>query len=601
MASDDIITLKFPDNVRTRPGMYLGSLEDTSTLLREIIDNSIDEMYRSKSANRIEIDFLNSGVYRVKDNGRGIPVKKSKSNPSITMIRESLENLHSGSKFDNSDVSIGMNGIGSSATSALSDYYLVYSKMSLHKVSELPSKLAESYNKESHYYCRFEKGLFVDEGFINLKSEMSTIVEYKPDATIFESIEAILPSELNYIGYIVQQLHRKKMSIYVNGKEYNSEMKSYHTNFNLTDNTYQLLASIGMRSNYDPLETDGSVNGLNVPEGLHIRWFHRAFCKAFNQLYGTDYSYEEILYGLECRVIMLCPEPIFPSQTKEKLAGLKGYPSKGDQILNTMVLPILGIIKKEKAYWNQHLARIKSLIEAKDKINTRDLVKDTFRVDDRKKKNLPSKLFDCTTKVRKNAELFISEGSSSQSSLMQSRDSKIHAVLAIRGKILNTVGKPIDEIIGNQEVRDIINAIGIGTKDYCKPNKLRYGKIIISADADADGFQIVSLVLGLLFTHLPILFDLGVVYALVSPLFKVGEQYVYTDTLNGVDTKGKQVKRYKGLGSLGTKDMKKIAMDPSIRVIKQITAEDGADYASQLMTNTSTKSILMMDRGIIKY
>ena len=1039
MASDDIKTLMYPQSIRTRPGMFIGSTEDASNIFREVIDNVIDEMYRCKECDTLDIR-MNDHVYTISDNGRGFPIKESTLIKGQTMAREATSNINSGSKFDNKVTSIGMNGSGIKCTNALSDVFILYSKMSLHNLKDLPSALRKSYKNEKYYYIKYEKGEFISEGFCNLNSDYSTIVQFKPDATIFESIDAYMPTELRYIEYILSHKYNKTIKVLLNGQPYKDELEKLHTEFSLGDGKYDILAGVSLKNKYENGTIDGSVNGLYCPNGLHIRWFTRAFVKAFNQMFYSDYSWDDVMYGLDVRVILLYPEVSYTAQIKNCLASLKGYPSKGEQESDKLVEPILKVLKKDKQYWEIHNKRIQSLIDAKNKINTRDLVKDTFDVDNKKRKKLPSKLMDCTTKDRSKAELFLCftgdteiwdcnfnkikfneltervdsgesiytyscncqgeiepakitecrmikqvnklvkitldngtsfkctldhrimlrdgsykeakdlmineslmplyykeipvsdyggatrrqirhnirsrngnyrheyaysimgrhpdvqvhpsvensnwihthhidhnplndspsnlqkidatfhrshhggvgllehykkgesnyfykwndkkyesvrkslreywnsdagilrkeelrnyariewsnlelkkwradetsryakehpdlikkyrdkatisflrnmiskvksectirgleltytnydmiaweickrfpgeysgkrssieraskflptdelsewrddrleelenyirlvynymyhnniqftytnfnksrdnieynkyrpgylsirnrhpellekvesefdnhkvqsiefincdnepvyclevdnpnhnfplsngifvhncEGASAQSSLVQARDSKIHAVLALRGKMLNTVGKTIEEIIGNKEVNDIINAIGIGTRDYCKPKNIRYGKIIITADSDSDGYNIASLILGLLYTHIPKVIEMGIVYLSVQPLFKVGNQYVYSDTLQGVNTKGKTVERYKGLGSVNPKDMKSMALDPKTRKLVKVTMKD-AEYATQIMTSAAIKGEILVKNDVI--
>lgn len=610
MASEDIQSLDIISAIRLRPGMYLSSIEDASIALREVIDNAVDESYRCKTADTIEVMFdKKSNSYMVCDNGRGIPVKASTVDPDTTMTVESLSKAHSGSKFDNlGKISIGQNGIGTKAVNALSEYYEVYSRMCLQDFKSIPERLQKIYNKENYYYCRFEKGIFKSDGFKNLKSHYSTIVRFKPDSTIFEDTSASMPVELKYVKCIAKLIYNKNLNILLNGKEYNVGLVDHRFNIKLEGkcdiNSYTILAGISIKDQYEFNETEGSVNGLSTNHGLHIRWLHRAFAKAFNQMYGTNYDVDEIVYGTNMRVIMLASEPIFSGQIKDNLVGIKGFPSKGEAESDKLILPILKELKKDRKYWDIHLKRIKSLVDAKNKNDIKQLVKDTFDVDGKKKKNLPSKLMDCTTKNRKEAILYITEGNSASAGLIKSRDSKIHAILSLRGKMLNTVGKSVDEVIGNQEVRDLINAIGIGTKDYSNIRKLRYGKILIASDADSDGNHICNLVLGCLYTHIPMLFtcDKGqsIVYRVDGPLYKVGNDFYYTENLNGIDTKGKLVERYKGLGSLDSNDLGEALMNPTKWHLTRITMKD-CEEATNITLSSSLKGELLEKAGVIKY
>lgn len=597
MASEDIKTLKFPDNIRTRPGAYIGSVEDASNIFREVIDNCIDECYRSKTMHNIDIKRIND-TYIISDDGRGIPVKKSTLDSKETMTYESLTNLNSGSKFEvNSEVSIGLNGLGTKAANALSYEYIVHSKMSLHNPNDLPERLKKIYKGEKYYFLKFQRGRRVDEGFDNYKSDYSTIVELTPDPSIFESVEANLPNELPYVQYIIEHKYNKKLNIIVNGTPYQDTLKPYNTEFILSDGNYSMMCGLEMLPKYDPGIIEGSVNGLICNKGWHIRNFCKALVKAMNILWNTDYSSDDILYGLRVRNIFLFGGNLnYTAQIKDTLASVEGYPSKGEQVADQLMPDVLKYLKKDKRYWDGHRKRIESLLDAKKKIDRENLVKDTFF----KKKVMPSKLVDCSSSTRKDTELFIVEGNSAASSLVQARNAKIHAILPLRGKMLNTVGMPIEDVLKNQECENFIRAIGCGTKDHFVKNKFRYGKIVIAGDADSDGYHIRNLVLGLIFDHCPELINMGVVYILCSPLFKVGDQYIYTDTLKGVNTRGKSVERFKGLGSLRKEDMAEIAFGKNRKLMQVTMTNNNSLYATQLMTSAPKKGELLIKEGVIE-
>lgn len=597
MASEDIKTLKFPFNIQKRPGAYIGSIEDASNIFREIIDNAIDECYRCKTMHNIDIKRVGD-VYIISDDGRGIPIKKSTLDPNETMCYESLTNLNSGSKFEvNSEVSIGLNGLGTKATNALSEYYLVRSKIALHNINEIPERLKKIYKGEKYYYLKFVRGIKSDEGFDNYKSDFSTIVEFKPDAGIFESTDASIPEELPYAQYIIEHKYNKKLNIKINGTTYEDALRPYNTEFMLSDGKYTMLCGLEMLPKYDPGIIEGSVNGLICNKGWHVRNFCKALVKAMNILWNTDYSSDDILYGLRVRNIFLFGGNLnYTAQIKDTLASVEGYPSKGEQVADQLMPEVLKYLKKDKRYWEGHKKRIESLLDAKKKIDRENLVKETFF----KKKVMPNKLVDCSSSNRRDTELFVVEGNSAGSSLVQARNAKIHAILPLRGKMLNTVGMPIEDVLKNQECENFIRAIGCGTKDHFVKNKFRYGKIVIAADSDSDGFHICNLVLGLIFDHCPELINMGVVYILCSPLFKVGDQYVYQETLKGVNTKGKVVKRFKGLGSLRKEDMAEIAFGKSRKLMQVTMTNNNSLYATQLMTSAPKKGELLIKEGVIE-
>ena len=189
--NNEIIQLNYPDCIRQRPGMYIGSTEDSTVLLREVVDNSIDEAF-NKVCNKIDISYQN-GTYTISDNGRGLPVKPSKDNPTITQARLACEGLHTGSKFDKTNTQVGCNGIGISAVNALSSTF----------------KLATRISDSRWYTCEWSKGILRNERYLinTTIKDWNTIISFTPDTSIFESSDAAIPNNLKYAQYILKKVY----------------------------------------------------------------------------------------------------------------------------------------------------------------------------------------------------------------------------------------------------------------------------------------------------------------------------------------------------------------------------------------------------------
>ena len=511
MASSDIIRLDYPDCIIKRPGMYVGSLDNANVIFRESIDNAIDELYADRPKNSLtpcDSVWINMDGerYTVADNCRGIPTKESPQKKGWTMTRLAVGSLHAGSKFGGDSLSIGTNGVGISCTSALSEEFEVYSRMKLQDPSLLPKKLRDECPEVSdslYYFCRFEKGILKEEGFKEMESfnraygqYPSTVTTFIPNKTIFKSTRAQLPSSLPYVNYILR--HRgRETHIYVNGKEYNDSLKSYGIDFSINipakeeckneKHGLSLLVTMGFQSKLDPCEIIGSVNGLDCPQGFHIRLFQNAFDKAFKETFSDCKRYE--FMGMKIAVIVLCDEPTYSSQTKERLADVDGFKSSRDYELNYIGKALKKLFRDEK-YYNQfknHELKILEYLKSTEKIGRKEFIRSTVLIASQSSRSdamVPEKLIDCSSTNRHECELLICEGNSAGGGLVKCRDPRIHAILALRGKPLNTAGLEIEQVLSNREMKDLVSAIGVGVNDYHDMSEVRYGKVIIVADAD---------------------------------------------------------------------------------------------------------------------
>ncbi len=507
MASDDVIKLDFPENVRRRPGMYVGEMNCPDVILREAIDNSVDELYAFEKRNgktksdTIWIEIYNNQTYLVADNGRGIPIKES-SEKGITMARLAVGSLSAGSKFSKTGLAIGTNGVGISCTNATSSRFQIMSRLKLHNLDELPKKLKEklpeSITDSTYYYCEYEKGIFKGEGFKEFKRDCfngefpSTITIFSPDPEMYSSTRAKLPSSLPYVTYILRNLG-VPAHIYVNGEEYKDSLTSFGFDIDCTIKTrkegaknpeLRFLITFALSDKLEPCEIIGSVNGLDCRNGVHVRMAQNAYCRAFSQTFSDCRRYE--LMGLKLGVVVLCNEPSFSSQTKEKLADVDGFKSSGDYEVSCLAKEFKKVFEKNYEVFKNHELKILEYLKSTEKIGRKEFIKSTVLIasnSSRADAFTPRKLTDCSGTNRRDCELFICEGDSAKSSLVKCRNPEIHALLGLRGKPLNTTGLEIEQVLSNQEMKDLISSIGVGVNDYHDMSEVRYGKVIIVADA----------------------------------------------------------------------------------------------------------------------
>ncbi len=619
MASDDVVKLDFPLNVRTRPGMYLGEMNCPDVILREAIDNSIDELYafekrsgKSKS-DTIWIEMINGKTYLVADNGRGIPIKES-SEKGITMARLAVGSLSAGSKFSKTGLAIGTNGVGISCANATSTQFRIMSKLNLHNLDELPSELKEKLPSQitdsTYYFCDYEKGIFKEEGFKEFEREgfkgehPSTITIFSPDPEMYTNTRAKLPTSLPYVTYIMKHLG-VPAHIYVNGEEYKDSITSFGFDIDVTIKTkkegaknpdLRFLITFNLSDRLEPCEVIGSVNGLDCRNGVHIRMAQNAFCRAFSQTFSDCRRYE--LMGLKMGVVVLCNEPSFSSQTKEKLADVDGFKSSGDYEVSSLAKEFKKIFEQNYEIFKNHELKILEYLKSTEKIGRKEFIKSTVLIasnSNRADAFTPRKLTDCSGTNRRECELFICEGDSAKSSLVKCRNPEIHALLGLRGKPLNTTGLEIEQVLSNQEMKDLISSIGVGVNDYHDMSEVRYGKVIIVADADPDGKNIDALVLGALATHLTFLVNAGCVYVAKTPLYRQNGKYYFDE--KGLD-KTKPFSRFKGLGEANPEELEPFVYDKSQRQLIQITMDNWEDARDMLMSASAKKSV-MLQRGIM--
>lgn len=611
---NQIQVLEGLEAVRKRPGMYIGSTSSRGLhhLVYEIVDNSIDEALAG-FCSRILVEIEEDNSITVTDNGRGIPTGIHPK-MGISTVEVVFTQLHAGGKFGGGGykVSGGLHGVGASVVNALSEYLEVEIK-----------------NGEHIFYQKYERG----QGVGSLKqigetTETGTKVHFKPDGEIFKEglvydydvlrrrlrEQAFLNAginitlvdkrtnapedkrmvELKYDGGIrefVEYLNRNKEVIhedviYVNSVREDSEAEvamQYNDGYN------EMIMSF--------------ANNINTTEGgTHETGFKSALTKVINDyarktgmLKEADANLkgEDCREGLSCVISVKVTEAQFEGQTKTKLGN-----SEIRTIVEKMVNEKLGEFFEE----NPTIAKIvvdKAMTASRAREAAKRARESTRRKSALESSSLPGKLADCSDRDNTYTEIYIVEGDSAGGSAKQGRDRRFQAILPLWGKMLNVEKARIDKIYGNDKLTPVITALGAGIGDEFDLNKLRYGKVVIMADADVDGAHIRTLLLTFFFRYMRPLIEDGHVYIAQPPLYKISrgkiEKYAYTDQeLQDIltemgDGRTPSVQRYKGLGEMNPSQLWDTTMNPDTRIMLRVDLED-AQQADETFT------ILMGDK-----
>lgn len=538
----DIKTLEGIEAIRLRPGMYIGSVgpDGVRHITLEIISNSVDE-YLNGHCTMCKVGVLEDGTILVRDNGRGVPFGKAEDGSEVLV--NVYTKLHTGAKFDSNgktgyNTSGGMNGVGAKATNALSESFVVMSRRD--------GKMATA---------RFEKGKLIEYKEIkdNSSSDTGTSIMFKPDATIFkEGIQleyAPLKKQLQELAYLSPgmvfelEYHGKEKEIITsqNGiKDYINDLNSGKEVITSTFFTETMEDRIGVKiaMNYNTTYTDTYrlyTNSIPNSGGTHLTGFRTALTSTINDYAkenkllkekDANISGDELKEGLTLVLSFIMPDPVFSGQTKDVLSS-----SEARTIVQRLVS------KELKAWFEANPKDAKAIIDkamlaraAREKAKK---AKETVRKQDSKKRAvLPGKLADASSKNRYECEVFLVEGDSAAGSTKEARNRLTQAVFPLRGKILNTLKVDLHKALGNAEISGMIDAFGLEVKDgkvIVDESKLRYGKIIITADADVDGSHIRILFLTFIWKFCPELIEKGYIYAAVPPLYKVtyGTQFQY--------------------------------------------------------------------------
>ncbi len=598
--------------VRKRPGMYIGSTgpKGLHHLVYEIVDNSIDEALAGYCTN-IDVDILPENIISVRDNGRGIPVgiNENQGIPAVTVV---LTVLHAGGKFGGSGykVSGGLHGVGSSVVNALSEWLEV-----------------EISREGKVYHQRFERGKAVTELTVIGESQQDgTLIRFKSDPQIFDETTEyefdVLQKRLREQAFLnaglkitLNDLRDENAPIreeycYEGGissfVEFMNKARGYNRlhpqviHLSIIDG--DSIAEVAMQYNdsYNENIVSFANNIHTVDGGTHETSFKTAITRIFNDyarkhnmLKDNDSSLkgDDVREGITAVISVKLKDAQFEGQTKAKL-GNTSMGSLVNTLLNEKLVPFL----------EENPQVAKAILEKS--INASRVREAAQRARElaRKKSGLastrmPEKLADCIWTDAERTELYIVEGDSAGGSAIQGRDRNFQAILPLWGKMLNVEKARIDKVYGNEKLIPVVVALGCGIGDDFDVSKLRYGKVIIMADADVDGAHIRTLLLTFFFRYMRPLVDEGHVYIAQPPLFKVskGKQHRYAfsdqerDKYNEELGGNADIQRYKGLGEMDPEQLWETTMNPAFRTMMKVELDD-------LTATDETFTVLMGDK-----
>ena len=596
--------------VRRRPGMYIGGTDERALhhLASEVLDNSMDEAVAGH-ANRIEMTLEAGNRLTITDNGRGIPVDPHPKFPGKSALEVILTTLHSGGKFEGKAyaTSGGLHGVGISVVNALST-----------------STIIEVARNKELFRQGFSQGLPLAplEKVGAAPNRRGTSVAFTPDTAIFGE-QKFKPARLYRLARSKAYLFAGVEIRWKCAPELISDDTPPEAVFQfpggLADHLKEQVGdrecatSVFFAGNQDfpgdagrvewavawPLWSDGSYswycNTIPTPDGgTHEAGLRAALVKgirAFADLVGQkkakDITADDIMTSSEIMLSVFIREPQFQSQTKDRLTS----PDAARLVENA-------VRDHFDHYLTDHMDRGKALLayvlDRMDERLRRKQEKEVKRktATNSRKLRLPGKLTDCSNDDPEGAEIFLVEGDSAGGSAKQARDRKTQAILPLRGKILNVASANTAKILANQEIADMILALGCGTRKDCNPTNLRYDRIVIMTDADVDGAHIATLLMTFFFQEMPELVRRGHLYLAQPPLYRLvaGGKSLYAkddahrQELLRTEFKGKKVEtsRFKGLGEMNPMQLRETTMDPKTRSLIRITLPDDIEDRQQV-------------------
>ena len=613
-SAQSIEVLEGLEPVRHRPGMYIGGTDETALhhLVAEILDNSMDEAVAG-FANHIDVVMNADYSVSIVDNGRGIPVDPHPKHPNKSALEVILTMLHSGGKFGGGayKVSGGLHGVGLSVVNALSEKLVV-----------------EIARDKKLYRQEYAKGIpqTALELIGNAPNRRGTSITFKPDPEIFGVNSNLQPNRIFRMARSKAFLFKGikinwkcAPEIIGEGEATPTETELCFPNGILDFLNYQVgaKATINRRPFAGEADLDndeGKVewaitwtedengfchsycNTVITPfGGTHETGFKAALLKSLKE-YGemtnnkkaASVTAEDFLSDASIMLSLFIRDPQFQGQTKDKLTS-----SKATRLVESAV-------KDSFDHWlssdkENAQALIEYVVNRAELRKKKKEEKEKVRKTPTKRLRLPGKLADCSQASSENTELFIVEGDSAGGSAKQGRDRVTQAILPLRGKILNVASASLEKITQNQEIKDMIEALGCGTKDNYKEENLRYEKIIIMTDADVDGAHIASLLMTFFYQHMPQLIANGHLFIATPPLYKIavgGKNYYALDDddkdkILAKVVKGNQkpdISRFKGLGEMSAVQLKETTMDKKNRMLLRVmipstTTEEGKEEA----------------------
>lgn len=628
--SEQIQVLEGLEAVRKRPAMYIGSTGPRGLhhLVYEILDNAVDEAQAGYASN-IEVALLADNSVSVADNGRGIPIDLHPAT-NKSALETVLTVLHAGGKFGGSSsgysVSGGLHGVGLSVVNALSE-----------------SLEVTVWRDGMEYHQKYSRGKPVTTLTchvlpVDSKDRQGTRIRFWPDKQVFTTA---IQFDHNTIAGRIRELAflNPKLTIALRKEDSDPEKNQYNEYFFaggleeyvqwLNTDKKPLHDVVGFRKDVDGITIDlalqwcsdaysdtmlGYANSIRtIDGGTHIEGVKASLTRTLNSLgkksktvkdKDISLSGEHVREGLTCIISVRVPNPEFEGQTKTRL-GNPEVRKVVDQSVQEYLTEYLELHPDVlDSILSKSLSALKAALAAK---RARDLVRQKSVL---RSSSLPGKLADCSSTTPEESEIFIVEGDSAGGSAKQGRDRRFQAILPLRGKILNVERKDEAAMYKNEEIQNLIRALGLGVKgEDFKKEALRYHKIIILTDADVDGAHIRTLLLTFFYRYQKALFDEGCIYVGVPPLYKVERgkqvQYCYDDAeLKKVKSSFPSnalysIQRFKGLGEMMPVQLWETTLNPEQRMLKQLVIEDAAEanvvFSSLMGARVDTRKELIQN------
>lgn len=597
---NQIQVLEGLEAVRKRPGMYIGSTGPRGLhhLVYEIVDNAIDEALAGY-CDKIDVKILPGDIITVMDNGRGIPIG-IQHQLGISAVTVVFTELHAGGKFGGGGYKVagGLHGVGASVVNALSEWLEV-----------------EVYNEGKVYYQRFERGKVMTKLEQRGDTDKNgTFVRFKPDSQIFKETTSfeyeILQTRLREQAFLNAGIHIELVDErdpdnliqdhycysggissfveYINKKKAVEVVHQDIIHFSSVSADDTATAEVAMQYNdsYNELMLSFANNIHTTDGGTHEDGFKRAltrvmndYARKFNILKENDknLSGDDVREGLTVIISVKMKDAQFEGQTKARL---------GNTEIGTLVSNLIS--DKMTSYLEENPATARAIFDkalaasrARDAARkARDLVRRKSALESAA---LPGKLADCQSRKPEETEIYIVEGDSAGGSAKGGRDRKYQAILPLWGKMLNVEKARLDRVYGNEKLMPVVTALGCGIGEEFDLNKLRYGKIIIMADADVDGSHIRTLLLTFFFRFMKPLVEAGHIYLAQPPLYRLSKgknhTYAYSDPeRDQIMSEGGsfEIQRYKGLGEMDSEQLWETTMNPETRIMLRVEVEDAA-------------------------